>query len=233
MEDERARSNAFTEEGKLLQAEYAIKNVSEAKTIAGVLCTDGVILAGVKDKNTSNKEKIYQLNKSTYCAVAGIFSDALRLIRFARIASANKEEQIEEVPSVEVLCDLIASKKQRYTHYGGVRPFGVSFLYAGTMGDEYNLFSTDPSGTINKWRAWAFGKGEESINCGFRTVLPEQPCSIEESVPLLLKILMESKESISSSADKMEILIYTKETQRFMEEEEISRNISKVSTTNK
>ena len=58
----------------------------------------------------------------------------------------NKYHQQEEIPIEQLLmrvCDL----KQGYTQFGGQRPFGVSFLFAGW--DEHHgfqLYQSDPSG---------------------------------------------------------------------------------------
>ena len=51
---------------------------------------------------------------------------------------------------MQSLCD----EKQAYTQYGGLRPFGVSLLYAGwdkTYG--FQLYASDPSGNYGGWKA--------------------------------------------------------------------------------
>lgn len=52
------------------------------------------------------------------------------------------------------LCNL----KQTYTQNGGLRPFGVSFLFAGH--DEHHhfqLYHSDPSGNYAGWKATCIG----------------------------------------------------------------------------
>lgn len=50
---------------------------------------------------------------------------------------------------VEQAVKSVCNYKQAYTQYGGLRPFGVAFVFAGW--DEYygfQVYQSDPSGTI-------------------------------------------------------------------------------------
>uniref|UniRef100_A0A8C9LMY6 Proteasome endopeptidase complex n=1 Tax=Piliocolobus tephrosceles TaxID=591936 RepID=A0A8C9LMY6_9PRIM len=62
---------------------------------------------------------------------------------------------VEPVSQLVVqICDI----KQSYTQYGGLRPYGVSFLIAGYDSKEgYQLYHTDPSGNYSGWFATAIG----------------------------------------------------------------------------
>ena len=61
------------------------------------------------------------------------------------------------------MCDY----KQSYTQYGGLRPFGVSFLFAGwDQHYGFQLYQSDPSGNYAGWQATAIGsnfQGAQSI----------------------------------------------------------------------
>ncbi len=223
MTREQTKSNVFTEDGRLLQTEYAIKNVSKAGTIVGLTCSDGVILMGINNEPSRNIEKIYKISDTIYCAVSGIFSDALRLIKYARLTSANIEEVIGEESKLSVLCNKIAMKKQQYTQGSGARPFGVSFLFCQYENDEYVLYATDPSGTVNRWRAWAFGKNEDTINTSLKNELPANNQSLEESLKILLRIVEKARENPSDAYKTMEILVYKKDQVKILEAEEIRK----------
>ena len=55
---------------------------------------------------------------------------------------------------VRQLCDL----KQSYTQFGGLRPFGTAFLYAGYDNRYgFQLYQSDPSGNFSGWKAAAIG----------------------------------------------------------------------------
>jgi 20S proteasome subunit alpha 3 len=99
---------------------------------------------------------------SLSCAVAGITSDANILINYARLVAQRYffsyqaraacqrvcwpvttplQEPIPVEQLLRTLCDL----KQSYTQFGGLRPFGVSFLFAGyDEHHEYQLYQSDP-----------------------------------------------------------------------------------------
>lgn len=228
MSEQQISRNTFTDDGRLLQAEFAIKNVSEAGTIAGLVCTDGVVLLGINPEKSTTVEKIYQINEKTFLAVSGIFSDALRLIKFSRLESANIKETIGLCPKISVLCNSIAREKQKYTQMVKARPFGVSFLLSGYEGNEYVLYSTDPSGTINRWKACCFGMDSDSINGGLRNDLPGDGMSLEAGVVNLLKIVGKAREWSSDSADKMEVLLFSEHGSRMMSVEEIKAVIGSI-----
>jgi 20S proteasome subunit alpha 3 len=56
--------------------------------------------------------------------------------------------------AVKDICDY----KQAYTQYGGLRPFGVAFLFAGyDKIHGYQLYQSDPSGNYSGWKATVIG----------------------------------------------------------------------------
>jgi 20S proteasome subunit alpha 3 len=60
---------------------------------------------------------------------------------------------------VEEVVKSIANRKHVTTQFGGGRPYGVSFMYAGydkMMG--FQLYNSDPSGNYAAWNAHATGK---------------------------------------------------------------------------
>ncbi len=55
--------------------------------------------------------------------------------------------------------------KQSYTQHGGLRPFGVSFLYAGyDRHHGFQLYLSDPSGNYGGWKATAIGQNH-NVGC--------------------------------------------------------------------
>lgn len=228
MADKQSTGNTFNEEGRLLQAEFAIKSVSNAGTIIGLVCTNGVALVGINKVKSSSIEKIYQIHDKAYVAVSGIFSDALRLVKYSRIKSANIKEEIGKYPRLSVLCDLISSEKQNYTQMVGARPFGVSFLYSGYENDEYVLYSTDPSGTTNRWKACCFGMDSDLLNSSFRKELGENDCNLEEGIEKILKIYGKAKEWSNDLSERLEILAFKEEGAKLFKSEEVEELVSKV-----
>ena len=79
---------------------------------------------------------------------------------------------IEQV--VRTVCDY----KQAYTQFGGLRPFGVAFLFAGwDKHYGFQLYQSDPSGNYSGWKATVIGSAANLRLCRFQRLLPrsEQP----------------------------------------------------------
>lgn len=213
-----SKTNTFTDEGRILQVEFAIKNVSKAPTMIGYTCNDGIILLGMKNSPTTKKEKIYKISKNIYCAIAGIFSDAIQLVGYARVRSEGYREYYEDEIPVRSVANAVGVLKQGFTIGGGLRPFGVSLLYAG-INDGYELFSTDPSGAVIKWKGVCFGEMEDQINSALKDL--QENLSLEEATREILKILAKVKELGENKIELLEIMHFTKEKKRFLSHEEI------------
>lgn len=63
----------------------------------------------------------------------------------------------EQMP-IEQIVKSICNYKQAYTQYGGLRPFGTAFLFAGwDRNFGFQLYQTDPSGNYSGWKATVIG----------------------------------------------------------------------------
>jgi len=132
-----SRTTTFSPEGRLFQLEYAMEAINNAASAIGILTKEGVVLACEKRATskllvkTELSDKIYKIDDHVVCAVAGLTSDANILLDYARRASLGYTYRFQEPQPVEQLIKAVCDTKQGYTQYGGLRPFGVSFLYAG------------------------------------------------------------------------------------------------------
>lgn len=215
--ESRSKTNSFNSEGRILQIEYAIKNVSNGGTMVGICCTDGVLLFGMKSKS----EKIYKLDKNMYMITCGLFSDALQLVTYARVKIQEYLETYEQDITCGALCKKIGKLKQGFTQLNS-RPFGVSILYAG-YDDGYVLYSTDPSGTVSKWKAKTYGQNQDKINTSLKNELSE--CSLREASFLLFEVLKKNVEVNPDDVDKYEMLWFIKDKSRFLTKDEIQSYI--------
>ena len=78
------------------------------------------------------------------------------LVNKARLECQSYRLTYEDAPAVEYVARYIARTQQRYTQRGGVRPFGVSCVIAGTNSDgAAMLYQTDPAGTYSAWKVSA------------------------------------------------------------------------------
>lgn len=208
-----SRTTTFSPEGRLYQVEYALKAISFAGTVVGVLAKDGVVL--VAEKQTVNKllehdtacEKLYVVDDSMICAVAGMTSDANVLIEYVSqsvqryLRTYNTQIPCEQL--VKQVCDV----KQGYTQHGGLRPFGVSLMYAGwDKHKQFQLFYSDPSGNYSGWMAKCMGSNDTSaqnlLNQDYK-----EGCSIAEATELAVKVLSKKMDSAMLTSDKIEISV--------------------------
>ncbi|RLE46765.1 proteasome subunit alpha, partial [Candidatus Woesearchaeota archaeon] len=71
---------------------------------------------------------------------------------------------------------------------GGLRPFGVSLIFAGVDEDGPKLFETDPTGIFFQFRATVIGEGEEEIEDILEKEYSEK-LTIEEGLKICVKAL--------------------------------------------
>lgn len=154
----------FSPEGRLYQVEYAFEAVKRGMTALGIRAVDGVVLA-VEKRSTfplvEGTEKIKRIDEHIGLAFAGLFGDARVLIDQARIYAQTHRLIYGEPIPVELLVKRICDIKQAYTQHGGVRPFGVAFLFAGVDRKGPHLIQTDPGGTYLRCKARAVGSGAQ------------------------------------------------------------------------
>jgi 20S proteasome subunit alpha 3 len=136
------------------------------------------------------------------CAVAGMTADANILINYARSAAQNYlltyNQEIPCEQLVRRLCDL----KQGYTQHGGLRPFGVSFIYAGYDDQrQFQLYQSNPSGNYGGWKATSVGANNASAQSLLKQDYTDE-CSLREACGLAVKVLSKTMDSTNLSSEK-------------------------------
>lgn len=121
---------------------------------------------------------------------------------------------------MEQLVEFICNYKQYYTQFGGLRPFGVAFLFAGYDDEHgFQLYQSDPSGNYSGWKATVIGannqagksllkaeyKKEEEGGSGEEGAIPD----VKEALRLAVKVLNKTMDGTAASADKMELFTLT------------------------
>jgi len=212
------RTTIFSPEGRLYQVEYAMEAISQAGSAVGILAKDGVVLAA--EKRITSKlldirkttEKMYKIDDHISCAVAGITSDANILINFARLEAQRYFYVYQEPIPVEQLLIRVCDLKHGYTQYGGLRPFGVSFLFAGW--DEhygFQLYQSDPSGNYGGWKARAIGANHQAA----QQILKEdykadKEPELKDACTLAVKVMNKTMDTTSPTSEKLEFATLTR-----------------------
>ena len=108
----------------------------------------------------------------------------------------NEEMPIEQL--VKRLCDL----KQGYTQHGGLRPFGVSFLFAGyDHVHGFQLYESNPSGNYGGWKATTIGANSVSAQSLLKQDFKDN-ITLDEACKLAIAVLSKTMDATSLSNEK-------------------------------
>jgi 20S proteasome subunit alpha 3 len=134
-------------------------------------------------------------------------ADANTLIQFCRLTAQRYLYQYQEQIPCEQLAQKMCDLKQGYTQHGGLRPYGVSFLYAGY--DEhyqFQLYHSDPSGNYAGWKAHCIGANDSQAQSILKQEYKDD-MSLKDGVKLAVKVLSKSMETTSLTGEKLEFAI--------------------------
>ncbi|KAH7876682.1 nucleophile aminohydrolase [Lentinula edodes] len=216
-----SRTTIFSPEGRLYQT------ISHAGTVLGVLAKDGVVLAaekkvtgklldlsGAKEGGYGGSgEKIFLLNSNVIGGVAGLTADANSLINYARSAAQQHLLQYNEDIPVELLAQRLCDMKQGYTQYGGLRPFGVSLLYAGyDQHYQFQLYHSDPSGNYSGWKATCIGANNGTAQSLLKQEYKDD-IEVKAAISLVLKTMSKTMDSTTLGSEKLEFAVITLDTE--------------------
>jgi len=131
---------------------------------------------------------------------------------------------------VEQIVKNVCNYKQAYTQFGGLRPFGVAFVFAGwDTNFGFQLYQSDPSGNYSGWKATVIGTtcfnnqpisyfppiltirclsitgqnnqaGKSLLKTDFK-----ENASLNDNLKLAIRILLKTMDSTSPSADRLEV----------------------------
>ena len=239
-----SHTTTFSPEGRLFQVEYAMEDISHAGAAVGILSSkEGIVLAAEKKlaakllDTTPYAEKMSKVDDHVTAVVAGITSDANILIDFLRrVAQRHLVTYGEPIP-VEQLVQRVCDQKQSYTQSGGLRPFGVSFLYAGWDAHRgFQLYQSDPSGNYYGWHATAIGANNQSATALLKTDYKDD-MSLHDMLVLAMRVIAKTMDTTSLDPKKVEAgcLVLNKTTHkpewRALTEAELAKLISMLPDT--
>jgi len=211
----------FSPDGRLFQVEYAKEAVKKGATALGVKYDEGVVLAATRSTpklQVRNPEKVFKLDEHIGVATSGLVADGRTLVDEARHeAQKHLMTYDEEIPT-SVLATFLADRCQQFTQYGGVRPYGLSTITGGVKDGEPKVYHTDPSGTLNQWRAVAIGKGREDTKEHLEENW-EEGLEEKEAIDLAVSALKAGEEDIELENIELSIVDMDEEFKRFSPED--------------
>ena len=187
----------FTPEGHLLQVEYAEKTVRLGSASIAMKCKDGVFILAdkrIEDKLivSESSSKIIEIDSHVISSVAGIMSDARVLLDKIQIFAQKHKMMYDSEIEPELVIKEISNMKQQFTQYGGARPFGVSVMVAGLLGDEVKVYTTDVTGNYFEYYANAIGENDLKLKEKLRQKYSKD-LTIKKGVKLAIEIFKEVK----------------------------------------
>src|SRR5512136_1658657 len=188
----------FSPDGRLFQVEYAMELVNRGATILAIRCAGGVVLGAEETidplEESEYSWKIFKVDDHVGAAIVGLSSDARILIDQARIYAQSNKLTYDEPIDVEVVTKRICDIKQLYTQHAGVRPFGVSMIFAGVDKTGNRVFGTHPSGTYRGYKARAEGAGRETVFAILKDEYNDN-LKLEDATKLVVKCLVKALEA--------------------------------------
>jgi 20S proteasome subunit alpha 3 len=188
--------------------------INNAASALGLLCSNGIVLAVEKRvqskllEKPKTSEKMYKIDDHIACAVAGLTSDANILLNEARLLAQKHRYRYREPQNVEDMIKSLCNMKQSYTQFGGLRPFGVSFLIAGyDKHFGFQLYLSDPSGNYGGWNAAAIGNNNQIAKDKLKSTY-DQKMSVEDGLKYSVGVLKKTMDIIPST-DRMEFATIT------------------------
>lgn len=87
-------------------------------------------------------------------------------------------------------------------NYIGLRPFGVSFIYAGYDAQrQFQLYQSNPSGNYGGWKATSVGANNASAQSLLKQDYKED-CTLKEACATAVKVLSKTMDSTTLSSEK-------------------------------
>lgn len=212
------QTTTFSQQGRLYQVEYAIEATKQSGPALGVLGKECVLLVG--EKKTSAKlldqgkqaEKIFQIDDHVCVAVAGITSDANTLIVKLRHEAQHYTYRFGEPIPIEQLVISMCDLKQSYTQHGGLRPFGVSFLFVGyDKNYGFQLYQSDPAGNYAGWRAHAIGSWENPLTNSTLKQDWKEDLPMDKIKELVGKVMIKNGDTSTPDGAKFEMSTITRD----------------------
>jgi len=193
-------TSIFSPDGRLYQVEYAREAVKRGSSTVGVKTPAGVVLAVDKHVGSAlvegeSVEKLHAVDDHLAAASAGHVADGRRLVDFLRRDAQRDRLRYGEAIDARTATRRVSDLVQAYTQFGGARPFGAAVLIAGVDPDGTpRLYETDPSGTVDGWRAVAVGADRGDVQ-SFLEESYDAGMDLDGGVSLALRAVSVPKET--------------------------------------
>ena len=189
---------AFSPDGRIFQLEYAREATRRGRTILGICCREGIVLAKEVEKNPllvipNPFMKIFKIHEQIGLAYSGIITDGYTVVKEAeKIVEEMKQKGHVEIAELAKELTLFV---QPFGQRKDRRPLGVAIILGGLdRKGKPRLFLLSSGGFTLEYKACTVGLSEEKV----RKIIEEgynPDMSLKEALFLAAKALLtEEKE---------------------------------------
>lgn len=198
-------------------------------TILGIVCKDGIVMAGDRQATAGNvviskkTPKVIKINDYLVLAVCGNASDAQRLSKLVAAELKIKELRAGSRPTVKQAANLTGA-----ITYSQIRQFSTILSIVGTLVGGFNedgsveLYTIEPAGGVIKVDDYDanFGSGMPYI-LGYLERNWNENLTVKEGVEKALEALKSSTQRDTGSGYGVDVFTITKEGIKKVVEQEI------------
>lgn len=198
-------------------------------TILGIVCKDGIVMAGDRQATAGNvviskkTPKVIKINDYLVLAVCGNASDAQRLSKLVAAELKIKELRAGSRPTVKQAANLTGA-----ITYSQIRQFSTILSIVGTLVGGFNedgsveLYTIEPAGSVVKVDDYDanFGSGMPYI-LGYLERNWNENLIVKEGVEKALEALKSSTQRDTGSGYGVDVFTITKEGIKKVVEQEI------------
>jgi proteasome beta subunit len=206
------------------------KILKTGTTILGIVCKDGVIMAGDRQVTggetivmQKNFKKVVQVTDYLVMSFTGSVSDAVMLTKVIKAELKLKELKSKKRPTIKEAANLIASMT-----YNNIRQFSSIPPIVGTLVGGFNengsteLYSVEPAGSAYKVEDYDanFGSGMPYV-LGYLEREYNKDVDIKKGINLAMESLKSSTQRDVGSGYGIDVFTITKEGIKHVIEQEI------------
>ncbi|MBA3046578.1 MAG: peptidase [Candidatus Thermoplasmatota archaeon] len=177
---------SFSPDGRIYQLEYARESIQRGRSVVGLVCSDGIVLATENQTDGPDilavaNPCLRKISDNIVIGYSGLAVDAMMVMDRLKPLDLKTEEKI---------ISAIREIYWEHTLKRDTRPLGASLLVATNL-SRPRLFEVDPSGIITECFAGAIGSGSDSS----KSILVREykSMAIKQTGKLIAMILGEGK----------------------------------------
>ena len=202
-----------------MDAELKKNIMSSGTSLVGIVCKDGVVMAGDRRSTAGsivmnkNSDKIIPINEYLITSGTGVASDIDMLQKIAKAQLKIKELRDKKRPTVKEAANLIAAISYKNIRQPTMIQFIAGLMVGGVNEDgTAELYSVEPAGSVMVVKDFDanFSSGMPYI-LGLLERSYKQDTTVEEGVELAIEAIKAASERDTGSGQGVDVFTITKE----------------------